>query len=236
MDFHIYTLKLIVTINEDAPIEQKNNVDFTFKSKDTYTDNSLAMKWIDFISAFFSGEDVYVKEITNVPINSKNTVKNVDHNFEKHKEYYLNIKQIELMTGEKFSKYYGCSEHAYNVSCILVSYLKHEPVIMSCPGGVKFSAEVTLLSDFVKNVKEKECISAVSTDVDVSFKLNDKMFKIPYKHSIYNPCKVEKMNLISKDKINAEFNYEPDKYYVLYSDKSTFEEFPSLKSLDEPVS
>lgn len=236
VDFHIYTLKLIVTINKNAPIERKYNVDFTFKSKDTYTDNSLAMKWIDFISAFFSGEDVYIKEISNVPFNSKNTVKNGDHNFEKYKEYYSNIKQIELMTGEKFSKYYDYSEQAYNVSCILVSYLKHEPVIMSCPGGVKFSAEVTLLSDFAENVKEKECISAVSTDVDVSLKLNDKMFKIPYRHSIYNLCKVEKMNHISKDKIDAEFNYEPDKYYVLYSDKSTFEEFPSLKSLDEPAS
>lgn len=236
IDFHIYTLKLIVTIHEDAPIERKYNVDFTFKSKDTYTDNSLAIKWIDFVSAFFSGEDVYIKEISNFPFNSKNTGKRVEHNFEKYKEYYSNIKQIELMTGEKFSKYYDCSEYAYNVSCILVSYLKHEPVIMSCPGGVKFSAEVTLLSDFAENVKEKECISAVSTDADVSFELNDKTFMIPYRHSIYNPCKVEKMNRIGKDKINAEFNYEPDKYYVLYSDKSTFEEFPSLKSLDEPVS
>ena len=59
---------------------------------------------------------------------------------------------------------------------------------------------------------------------------------IPYRHSIYNPCKVEKMNSIGKDKIDAEFKYESNNYYVLYSDKSTFEEFPSLKSLDEPAS
>lgn len=235
VDFHIYTLKLIVTINEDAPVERKYNVEFTFKSKEIYTDNSLAIKWIDFISSFFSGEDVYIKEISNTPFNSKNTGKNVEHNFEKYKEYYSNIRQIELMTGEKFSKYYDCSEHAYNVSCILVSYLKHEPVIMNCPGGLRFSAEVTLLSDFAENVKEKEFISAVSTDADVSYKLNDKTFMIPYRHSIYNPCLVEKMDRIGKDKIDAEFNYKSDKYYVLYSDKSTFDEFPTLKSLDDPA-
>lgn len=210
-------------------------MDFTFKSKKYYTDNSLAIKWIDFISAFFSGEDVYIKEISNTPFNSHNTAKKVDHNFEKYKEYYDNIRQIELMTGEKFSKYYDWSEHAYNVSRILVSYLKHEPVIINCPGGVKFSAEVTLLSDFAENVKENELISAVSTDADVSFMLNDKTFMIPYRHSIYNQCKVEKMDSKGNNKIDAEFYYESNKYYVLYSDKSSLEEFPSLKSLDEPA-
>lgn len=235
VDFHIYTLKLMVSINEGASVDRKYNVDFTFKSKKYYTDNSLAIKWIDFISAFFSGEDVYIKEISNTPFNSHNTAKKVDHNFEKYKEYYDNIRQIELMTGEKFSKYYDWSEHAYNVSRILVSYLKHEPVIINCPGGVKFSAEVTLLSDFAENVKENELISAVSTDADVSFMLNDKTFMIPYRHSIYNQCKVEKMDSKGNNKIDAEFYYESNKYYVLYSDKSSFEEFPSLKSLDEPA-
>ncbi len=227
VDFHIYTLKLIVTINEEAPIEQKCNVNFTFNSKDTYTDNSLAIKWIDFISAFFSGEDVYIKEISDVPFNSKNNVKNVEHNFEIDKEYYSNIKQIELITGEKFSKYYVCSEQAYYVSCKLVAYLKHEPVIIKCPGGVKGSAEVTASSDFVKADREKEKMAALSTSSDIVLELNNKKFRIPYMHSLYTPCKVMIVERRGKDKINIEFKCEADHFYALYSDEE-IEEFPKF--------
>ena len=236
VDFHIYTLKLIVTINEDAPIERKYNVDFTFKSKDTYKDNNLAIKWIDFISAFFSGEDVYIKDISNVPFNSKNTVKNVDHNFEKYKEYYTNIRQIELLTGEKFNKYYDCSEQAYYVSCKLVAYLKHEPVIIKSPGGVTISAETTVFSDFSQVDCEKEEMAAISTSVDIVLKLNDKTYKIPYMHSLFSPCKVIKMEHKGTDIIDIEFKYEADQYFALYSDKSTIEEFPKVKSIDRLTS
>lgn len=229
MDFHIYTMKLVVTINKDAPIERKYNVDFTFKSKDTYTDTNLAIKWIDFISAFFSGEDVYIKEISNIPFNSENTVKNVEHNYEKYKEYYTNIRQIELLTGEKFSLYQNCSEQAYYASCKLVAYLKHEPVIIKSPGGVEISAEATVFSDFTNNDCEKEEMAAISTSADIVLELNDKTYKIPYMHSIFSPCKVMKMERKNKDTINIKFKYEADQYYALYSDKSTLEEFPKVK-------
>lgn len=236
VDFHIYTLKLIVTINGNAPFERKYNVDFTFKSKDTYTDNNLAIKWIDFISAFFSGEDVYIKEISNVPFNSKNTVKNIEHNFEKYKEYYTNIRQIELLTGEKFIKYYDCSEQAYYVSNKLVAYLKHEPVIIKSPGGVTISAEATVFSDFAKVDCEKEEMAAISTSKDIVLKLNDKTYKIPYMHSLFSPCKVMKMERKGTDIIDIEFKYEADQYFAFYSDKPTIEEFPKVKSLDRPTS
>lgn len=232
MDFHIYTMKLVITINESAPKERKNNVDFTFKSKDTYTDNNLALKWIDFISAFFSGEDVYIKEISNLPLNSKNTVKNVKHNFEKYKEYYSNIRQIELLTGEKFSLYYDYSEEAYYDSCKLVAYLKHEPVIIKSPGGVKITGEATFFHDVTKDEYEKEEMATISTSADITLELNDKTYKIPYMHCVFNPCKVLKMEPKGKNEIDIEFKYEANQYYALYSDKSTLEEFPRVKLPD----
>ena len=66
IDFHIYTMKMVVAINEQAPKDRKFDVNFTFKSKDTFTDIDLAIKWIDFISAFFSGEDVFIKDVSNI--------------------------------------------------------------------------------------------------------------------------------------------------------------------------
>lgn len=232
MDFHIYTMKLIITINEGAPIEQKYNVDFTFKSKDTYTDNNLALKWIDFISAFFSGEDVYIKEVSNLPFNTKNTVKNVEPNFEKIKEYYSNIRQIELLTGEKFSLYQDFSEMAYYASCKLVAYLKHEPVIIKSPGGVTITGEATFFHDFTKGDIEKEEMSTISTIADIVLELNDKTYTIPYMHSVFCPCKVLSMEPKGKNKIDIEFKYEADQYYALYSDKATLEEFPRVKLPD----
>lgn len=236
VDFHIYTMKLVVTINKYAPIDRKYNVDFTFKSKDTYTNNNLAIKWIDFISAFFSGEDVYIKEISDIPFNSNNTVKNVEHNFEKYKEYYLNIKQIELLTGEKFSLYQDCSEQAYYTSCKLIAYLRHEPVIIKCPGGVIISAEATISSDCTRTDCEKDEMAAVSTSTDIVFELNDKTYMIPYMHSLFSPCKATKIKPKGKDKIDIEFKYEADQYYAFYSDKSTFEAFPKMRSSDGPTS
>lgn len=234
LDFNIYALKITLSIADDTATNSIINVNYNFESKDTYTDNNEALKWINFILAFFSEEDVYIKELSNTPFNSKDSDKKVKHQFDKYKEYYENIKQIELLTGNKFSIYYNFSEQAFTTSKILVAYFNHEPIIMNSPGGVKFSAETTLYSEFSENIEEKEYISAVSTDADMTFTLNDKTYKIPYRHSIFNTCKVEKMQKIDNDKIDVELNYEANLYYVLYSDKSSFEEFPSIKAFDEP--
>ena len=156
-------------------------------------------------------------------------MKNVEHNYEKYKEYYTNIRQIELLTGEKFSLYQNCSEQAYYASCKLVAYLKHEPVIIKSPGGVEISAEATVFSDFTNSDCKKEEMAAISTSADIVLELNDKTYKIPYMHSIFSPCKVMKMERKNKDTINIKFKYEADQYYALYSDKSTLEEFPKVK-------
>lgn len=232
IDFHIYTMKMIVAINEQAPKDRKFNVNFTFKSKETFTDIDLAIKWIDFISAFFSGEDVFIKDVSNIPFNIKNTTKNVEHNFEKFKEYYKNLKQIEQLTGEKFSLYHDCSEQAYYASCKYLAYLKHEPVIIKSPGGVKISAEAITLPDFAERNYENKEMAAVSTSTDIVLDLNGKTYKIPYMHSIYSPCKVIKLQRKDQDKIDIEFKYEADQYYALYSNKPTLEEFPKVKALN----
>ena len=38
------------------------------------------------------------------------------------------------------------------------------------------------------------------------------------------------------DIIDIEFKYEADQYFALYSDKSTIEEFPKVKSIDRLTS
>lgn len=232
MDFHIYTMKMVVAINEYTPLDRKYNINYTFKSKDTFTDIDLAIKWIDFIIGFFSEEDIYIKEISNIPFNSKNMTKNVEHNFEKYKEYYKNIKQIEQLTGEKYSLYHDCSEQEYYASCKYLAYLKHEPVIIKSPGGVKISAEAVTLSGFAESNYDNKEMAAVSTSTEIVLDFNGKTYTIPYMHSIYSPCKVIKVQRKNHDKIDIEFQYEADQYYALYSDNPTLEEFPKVKLLD----
>lgn len=160
LDCHIYTLKVTVDNANDTPCTK-----LTFEFKNTYTNNNEAIKWIDLLDALYSKDDVFIQEISEIPFNLSLCKESVgSYPIKKCKEYYDNIKQIEILGGKCFETYNCCTETNYQTSCMVVSYLMHKPLVVHCPKGMKFTDEVLFNSEFVEYVKAGNEVTMVRTE------------------------------------------------------------------------
>ena len=235
LDCHIYTVNISAELKDSTEEGTLITYNFNFNFRDTYTNNSEAIKWIDFISAFFSGEVIDLSGDTFPSFNTKQVgIPKQEHNFEIYKKYYQNIKQIELLTNGNFIEYNVCTEELYKISNLIIAYLTHQPVIVNTTEHVQFTANVGDCSDFAEEMKEKnKCISVVSTEIGgKSFTLNGRTFDIPFTHTIFDTCFVKSIKKKRK-KMKIDFESSIMQYKVLFSDKSSEEEFPGLKPLEE---
>lgn len=236
LDCHIYMLRIEIVEKEHNEIGTRLNLNFTFKFKDKYTNNNEAIKWIDVLLAMFLKEDVFIKEISDVPFNTANgTSDDFANTFEMCKKYYESIREIEMRTGNVFAEYKACNEDNYRISQIVLSYLKHEPVVCSCNNGFDFTTKARFAEDFVCHVKEDKKVSLVTTEEEnKEYYLNGQKFLIPYTHKILNQCTVKKVTEKSDGNMEIDFHYGCHTYLMLYTNKPVFEEFPELKSLEDP--
>lgn len=234
IDCHIYKTKMTLEVEDNKERGTRINISFDFVFNETFTNNNEAIKWIDLISAFYSKEDIFIKEILSVPINTSVCKDmNFNNHFNEYKMYYENIKQIEILNGENFTIYNRCTEERYRTSCIIVSYLMHQPVIFNCPGGFDFSVEAKF--DFIHEepIKVGNVTSIVTTeDGHKSYELNDRTFVIPYVHDLFYSCIVRKAVKQEDGYIKIDYRYDSESYTKLFSDKSVDEEFPGLTMLE----
>ena len=138
-----------------------------------------------------------------------------------------------MLSGVNFTTYNGCDEKNYVISCIIVAYLTHHPINISCPNGFNFSTKAKISSDFVEVAEKGLCISVVSTECEQQeYILNGHTFIIPYTFIIFNSCNVT--NIVQKDDgfMDIDFQYKQDTYIKYFSDKPVAEEFPSLSILE----
>lgn len=229
IDCHIFDMAINITF-----VENKMNVTFNFNFRKKYKDNNEALKWIDVIIAFFSGEDVYINGLSPNPIKPNDVHSDIEYPFNEFKQYYQNIKEIEMKTGKKFTTYNECTKERYDCSLIVLAYLKHEYLTARRKDGegLNFSTTNVDYSDFNNEFKVNDTISIVSTnDKQQKFSLNERDFIIPYVHEIYNSCIVKAIGPNEVGKVNIDFYYPKNYFSVLYSDKSANIEYPGLKSL-----
>ncbi len=229
IDCHIFDMAINITFNEN-----KMNVTFNFNFRKKYKDNDEALKWIDVIIAFFSGEDVFIKGLSSNPIKPNDIHRDDEYPFNEFKQYYQNIKEIEMKTGKKFITYNECTKERYDCSRIVLAYLKHEYLTArrKDEGGLSFSTADVDYSDFTNEFKVNDTISIVSTnDKQQKISLNERDFIIPYVHEIYNSCTVKAIEPNEMGKVKIDFYYPKNYFSVLYSDNSANIEYPGLKSL-----
>ena len=233
-DCHIYTVKIVFTYSNDTTNGLRFS--FTFEEKDTYTDNSLAIKWIDFICAFFNKEDFYIMEISSSPFNvGTEYSEEIKHNFNDYKKYYEFIKYIEMNGNVTFQTYNKCTERNLTVAYYIASFLAHKPIICACKGGMEFSTkELICDKEFVERAESKLPVSIVSTDIEEKkYTLNGHTFVIPYTHNVYSPCKVVKIKKGEKGYMAADLKYDGDSYQIFFSSQSASEFFPDVKEFKE---
>jgi ketosteroid isomerase-like protein len=233
-DCHIYTVKIIFTHSSD--LTKGFLLTFSFDEKTTYTDNSLAIKWIDFLCAFFNKEDFYIKEISSnvFNVNSQHPGE-IKHNFNDYKKYYELIRQIEIDGDVEFKTYNQCTEQNLRIAYYISSFLSQKPIRIACNGGVEISTKELVCDDeFAERAQKKLPVTIVSTDTDKKvFKLNEKTFVVPYTHSVYSPCVVQKIRKGRKGMIAADLKYEGDCYQIYFSSQPANEFFPGVKEFKE---
>ena len=206
---------------------------FNFDFKETYTNNSEAIKWIDFIAAFFSGEEVEIKSETLPTINTKKiNLSPKENNFDNYKAYYQNIKKIEMLTGVNFTEYHDCTEERFKISNTIVAILTQKPIIVRGKEPVKFSVEVNENTDFAQTARDEKNLSIISTEMrDKSYTLNGREFTVAYTHTIFNSCAIVGLKKKRK-KLKVDFESSNLEYSVLLSNKSAEELYPNMQYLD----
>ena len=234
-DCNIYTVELTAELNEitDEGLLVTYNLSFSFK--ETYTDNSEAIKWIEFIDAFMSGDEISISGDSFPPINTKDVhFPKEKHSYGNFRNYYQNIKQIELLTGNSFTEYNCYNGERYRLSRWIVAYLTHQAVTVNASSS-QFSVEVSEGTFLSEHAKKDNVISVVTTEIGgKSFSLNGRTFDIPYTHTILNECKIIGVKKKRK-KLKVDFDTQSTKQQILLSNKSAQEEFPGLKQFDVQV-
>jgi hypothetical protein len=231
-DLFKMTLKVIIEEHEN---HNSLNVTFNFDFKKTYTNNNEAIKWIELVDAFFSGEDVELSPLFSKKFNISENLggKIPKHPFKQHKRYYENIKQIELNTNTSFKAYDEFSDERLAISDKIVAYLKHTPIRIGCSNGFDFAIVDYSDSTLYKQEEVGSQISMVLTENEgEKLVLNGTTFNVPYTYTILNTCTItDKKKNPNGDNVIS-FNYPGSLYYQLRSDKSVKEEFPELTQVN----
>ena len=225
IDCRIFDLAITLILLEPKGV----NVTFNFDFKKKYKDCNEALKWIEVPIAFFSGEEVFIKELTSEPFKSSNPKEFKDCHFNEFKEYYSNIKEIEQLTEQKFSVYHEYTEERFRYARIVTSFLKHECVryknekyktFQINTGRDSFTGEIPI---------NKELLIVSSEEKGLTIDLNEKTFQIPYIHRIFNGCMIKSVSPQNEKLIAMETEYNQSCYQVLYSKNPCNVEFPDLK-------
>lgn len=233
IDCDIYVMRIgLHIIQEGCPI----TVTFNFDFKKKYKNNDNAIKWIDVPCALFANEVFIIQELSNYPLNLTSPLQSIkDNNFECYKQYYKDVKQIELVSGKRFNVYNECTERSWRIARYICSYLNREPLSIRCEekNGFYFFAETEEAGELVETFKVNDHISIVTTEESVlNYKLNDRTFTIPFEYKILNSCQITNIQKEENGRICIEFHYDKSTYSLLLSNKSMSEEFPDMKPLD----
>lgn len=227
----------LMTITMDKAMDCPNayTINFQFEFNDTYKDNDEALKWIDLLIAFFNNEEVIINPIVPYPLVRDRAGGVIPNNFDNFKEYYQNVKKIELLMHRKFKKYFKCSEHSFYQSRRIIGFLSHHYVTKKrdINEDFIFTASVFDYGDLFEKTKGNEDISIVKTDTDTTkLTLNDEVFVVPYTHTVMNTCEIYKVEKTEDGQTLISFKFKDARFYILYSKQPSNIEFPDLKPLE----
>ena len=217
MQTEIYQLNatLLTSDIDDSYYDLKCNITLT----DKYKNNAEALKWIGFLIALLGGEKVYIED-REEPFYNRIDTGGVE--FCKRRErYYLNVSEIEKLTGKMFKKYDNYTEQNYTHSEIVLCYLKQTPWAMKTPNGVDYPCYALKYSQNRIAPNNNQYFILLSEKIDKDFIVNGKAFHIPYQNILMRNCSLLSVVENKKDD-TAQLNFHNNETETLYyfSDKS----------------
>lgn len=174
-----------------------HDVSSTFESKDTYSNNSEALKWIDALIAMSTkGQSVKIDEIE---FKSNNTNKRAIAEYKKVKEYYSTIRDIENDTDVTFTTYNQYSDSNYLNALYLYHYLTGKGFVRNVPKNATLSFEIDTRNENNMPIDKFRTDTFVMIQCDPLglIELNGKQFNIPYRTTIYMDCHADSITTLN---------------------------------------
>ncbi len=216
MQTEIYLLNAtMLTSNTD---DSYYDLNFNITFKDKYKNNAEALKWIGFLIALFSGEKLYWED-REEPVYGKKDTKGVEF-FKRREKYYLNVSEIEKLTGKGFKEYANYSEHNFTNSEIILCYLKQIPWIKSTPDGIDYNCLARQYSQHrISQKNEAYCILLPQKN-EKDFIVNGKAFHIPFTNVFMQNCSLVSVDENKKnDTAQLSFHNNEKETLFYFSDK-----------------
>ena len=154
------------------------------------------------------------------------------NSFTKYKTFYKNIKEIELLSGQKFKSYNGYTNALYQNSVLVLAYLKQEYIKIESKGGIDFSVRIPSNDEFVKVAKINEKYAIVTGSENLIYEINDRKFSIPYMHNILNTCIISNLHAEDDGYTVIDLHYDDDVYYTQLNDKPINVKYKELTELN----
>lgn len=178
------------------------NVSSRVQSKDTYTNNTEALKWIDALIAM-SKKGNCIK-IDGLDFTPSNTNKRAIAEYRKVKEYYSTIRDIENDTDVSFTKYNQYSESNYLNALYLYHYLTGKGFKRDVPKNARIKFVLDTRNENNMPIEKFETDSFVMIQCDPlgTIELNGQQFIIPYRTMVFMDCHADSITPLN------EYEYE----------------------------
>ena len=178
------------------------DVSSRIESKDTYTSNSDALKWIDALIAM--SKKGQVVKIDGIDFKVNHTNKKAIAEYEKIKDYYSTIRDIENETDITFTTYNQFSESNYLNALYVYHYLTGKGFTRDVPKNARLTFIIDTRNENNMPIEKFKTDTFVMIQCDPlgSVELNGKQFTIPYRTTAYMDCYADKITALN------EFEYE----------------------------
>lgn len=213
-----FTITFVFILNEDKSINCSCNVTSTEK----YKNNSEALKWIELPIALWESKTLIISSIPS--LNLKFPSNNKLNEFKKIKQYYSNIKEIELLYGMEFDEYNNYTNKNLDISNLLIQSFKE----ILIPIRVKEKEYDIEVEGTVKSINKQischngEYYLAMTHEDKESIEFNGHTFTLKNKCTIQN-CTILSATQISNEKAQLSLRINGDCIYIKYTNKDISE-------------
>ena len=208
-----YAQKNVVHVDIETPIcfikfeihmgnNRAHDVSSRVESKDTYTNNTEAIKWIDALIAMSKNGNTV--KIDGLEIKSNSTNKRAIAEYKKVKAYYSIIRDIENDTEVTFTTYNQYSEKNYLNALYLYHYLTGKGFRRDVPQNARLTFNVDTRNEHNLPIEKFKTDTFVMIQCDPlgSIELNGKQFTIPYRTTAFMDCRADSITALN------EYEYE----------------------------
>lgn len=197
----------------------------------TLSDLDNAIKWLEILKRMAQGEKTVIIE-NQTKYTIERTLSEALPWFETMLQYFINIKEIELLSGVVFNEYNGYTEDRFLDTKKVLSYLKKQPFIERLE-GYEENFSIILPNDeslVPGNHYVMRAVKAITEPVLI----NGVPFSLPEERLLYMKSQLIKKEKIEGNRIKAYFTVRDTDIQIEYNDPDDHDIMDKV-SQEEPI-